>query len=746
MQRHGVAFCETVDAAAGRAASCGVTRSPLGRLLTATLGLLLLAAGLLPVAVWLLDPGATGPAGAATRDLVGALHPSVVLGSLGALAAAWVGARTPAAAALGTLLGSWIPAPRGRARASWAIACGVLATTGAMAVHTGVLDGRPTLVDEMVQLADARDLGGALPLPVDPAFRVLANGRVVGEGTDANGAVDGWVSIYPVGHTALLALKLGVGGAAGHLPVALLWGATVGLATMLLFLLAGAPAAVVGGLLTAASPFGWLLAAGSLSHVSAAFGVALALLGAVLATRRTEREALLWAVAVGVGAGIAVNARPLAGLALAVGVPLVVWGVDAGRAGEEGALRILARRCAGAVAGGLPLLLLLLGSQLARFGHPLRSGYLATFGPAHGLGWHVDPWGNDYDATAAAGATAADLFTMGIAVLESPVPLGVLIGAGALLWALSRTELAPRPDRPVGPGFGSREGDDLLLLGLWVSAAVAANALYWHHGNHFGPRMLFETLPAWVGLAVVLGDRLLRSGSRRRGAVLVVALFAVLGSAVIGIPRRLATAVPSEASLAATRPPAAPADDAIVFVHGSAARRTTARLQALGVRGDSIESAIRRNDLCEVAAWADVRRGTRPPPAPDLDFTLTAGTPADLMTVETGPGVFSRLAAGPGGAPYIDPDCVARVIGPDRVGTIELDPLLWAVEGEGALEGTAPLFVRDLGPEDNARLLEALPGRPAWVLLPDAGGVPRYEPYAEAMERIWGAAGAAQGA
>jgi hypothetical protein len=204
------------------------------------------------------------------------------------------------------------------------------------------------------------------------------------------------------------------------------------------------------------------------------------------------------------------------------------------------------------------------------------------------------------------------------------------------------------------------------------------------------------------------------------------------------MPRRLGTATVGEAEVAAVRPPPAPSEDAIVFVHGSAARRATARLQALGVRGDSIESAIRRNDLCELAAWIDVRRGVRPGPAPEIDFAPRPGSPPRVVPVETGPGVFARVRADVDGVPVVSVACRTDVLGPDRVGTLELDPLLWAVEREGAIEGRAPLWARDLGPRDNARLIDAFSGRPAWVLVPDEEGVPRYEPYDAAMTRIWG--------
>ena len=49
------------------------------------------------------------------------------------------------------------------------------------------------------------------------------------------------------------------------------------------------------------------------------------------------------------------------------------------------------------------------------------------------------------------------------------------------------------------------------------------------------------------------------------------------------------------------------------------------------------------------------------------------------------------------------------------------------------------LFVRDLGPEKNALILDAFPGRNAYVFVPKAlEAPPELVAYAEAMAVLWG--------
>jgi hypothetical protein len=704
------------------------------RIALVSFGLVLTATGLLPLAPWMLDPGRAGVPGAAMAGLVGALWPTVAVGTIVVLLAAWLGARVEAErgvfGALARRLGNARPARPLR----WIVGCGAVAAVGAMAAHHLVLRGHPTLLDEMVQLADARVLPGALELPVDPAFRVLQHGRVVGPATGAD--VAGWVSMYPPGHTAVLTVRL----ALGHLPIALLWGGTVAAAVALFFLILPPTVAAAAGGLLAVSPFGWLVGGGALSHVTAAFGVSVALLAAISSVRARTPAArggragargatLGWAALVGAAAGAAVTARPLTGLALAVVLPTAIWLVHALREGGlDGARGFMLRACA-ATLGGLPFAYFLVRVQSTRFGHPFLTGYEATFGPSVRPGLRIDAWGNVYDLPTALGASAADLFLMGIAALETPMPLGAAIGMGLLALAAAG---ARGPDQPSDiPG--------LALFGAWIFVALVANGTYWHHGFHFGPRMMFETLPAWIGLGAWVVWRLTERSSHLRGAVGGACVAMVLGAAGFGIPTRLSSARVGDSLARQVEIGRPPPDAELVFLHGSSARRTVAKLQGLGMRADSIEAAIRGNDLCDVTAWADAHRAGRPGDAPTLDFDPGPGSPDGIVQVETGPGVTGRFRAGPDGRAEVDARCLDTVVRPDAAGTLELDPLLWRLEDPAFAKGDV-LWVRDLGPTDNARLIAAEPGRVAYVVTPDAEGRAAYERYDAAMTRIWGPA------
>ena len=82
------------------------------------------------------------------------------------------------------------------------------------------------------------------------------------------------------------------------------------------------------------------------------------------------------------------------------------------------------------------------------------------------------------------------------------------------------------------------------------------------------------------------------------------------------------------------------------------------------------------------------------------------------------------------------PEC-AREARADRVGTLELEPLLWQTPIP-ELEPGAPLLFRDLGPEENGRVLARHPGVDAWVQVAPTGSGAGLLPYREGMELLWG--------
>lgn len=672
-------------------------------------GVLLLVAGFVPVAGWLLSDARSGPAGIATRAAVEALTGALAIGGLSILLVALgIGSLPSLAAPLrrmedrGAALLARVP------RARWPFVCGLIAFLGAALAGHLLLLGEPTLVDEMSQLADARAIAGLQPAMDAPAAAIrIQNGLMIG---------DRWVSIYPPGHTWLLAmsLRLGLIGWLG----ALLWGATVGVSSDLFLCISDErpTAARAAGLILAFSPMGWFIGGGYLSHLSAGLGVAIALWAAARIRWLTDpaagvargggrRNEMLLGVLLGGAAGWAVTARPLTGLVLAVLVPAAWLLVTRGRRCLPGVV--------GAVAGGLPFAVALAVWNQGRFGSALRFGYDAAFGPAHGLGFHVDPWGNTYGVVEAIGYTFSDLFLLGSALLETPISA---VGAIGCLMLVGRQ--------------ATRRSGTRLALG-WIAAALAANAIYWHHGIHFGPRMLFETLPAWALLiAMTAGEALRTTRDGRLGGVLRAGMVAaVAGALFLNLPARLASAAVGAdrvAQLPDTEAMAAIPDSTVVFVHGSWASRVSGRLAQAGIRADSIETVLRRNDLCQVDLVArELILGTsagRRDTLDRLDWAPLPGTPSDLQMVEIGPENRVRVASSGG-----MPETCLREIRADRMGSLELEAMRWRFSDRGIV------WLRDLGPEFNRVVEGAL-----MLMSTETGARPELVEYQAGIELLWG--------
>ena len=426
---------------------------------------------------------------------------------------------------------------------------------------------------------------------------------------------------------------------------------------------------------------------------------------------RARRGGVAWAVAAGAAVGFAIAARPWTGLLCSAAILATLWLPTQGPGTEaDEAKSPLLPRLTGLVIGGAPFALLVLAWNATLFGSPLRLGYSAAFGPAHGLGFHPDPWGNLYGPVEALGYTGADLLLLGIRLFEGPLPALGLIGVALLVASLRR---------------------GIAVFAAWAAAGVLATATYWHHGIHFGPRMFFETVPGWVAVFAASAAALFSydargtsttSGRFFRWTVLVT----VVGAAALA-PTALRSVAAGPEPPALPTPPTA---EAAVFVHGSWASRIAARLAATGMRRDSIETALRRNDICAVdryARWRQDREGAST--APPLDFESLPGTPPTLEMAELSPG--NRVRVDPRLA--FDARC-RREAGADRFGVLELEHLAWRYP---PLEGRTVVVARDLGPAGNLPTLQAL-DRPAYLLL--AGEETVLMEYARGMELLWGGA------
>ncbi len=603
---------------------------------------------------------------------------------------------------------------------AYASCLGVLSTLLAALVGLRLFLGLPTLVDGMASLLHARYLAaGALAgtLPGPPAGWMIANTVL----TPA-----GWVSQYPPLHPLLLAVGLRVG---AHWAVGPL---LVGVTTAVTILVAGhllperTGTVRLGGILVALSPFLLFLGGGYLSHVPAAAFTALTLYFAL----RARDGGAGWSVLAGAASGALVATRPWIGLVLGVGFTTALW-FEAALRRDAPRLPWLLHRLGGAIAGGLPFAVGLGLYDAYFFGHPLRLGYAVAYGPAHSLGFHPDPWGNVYGPLEALGYSAANLLTLGVYLLETPFPVLPLVA----LLLLRRTPL------PRGAG----------VLLTWALLPTAANFFYWHHGFHLGPRMLYEAAPAWLLLAALAavsltaqeprdapsGDLPPPTGRLRPPDILLWALLvSLLGPAYL-VPLRAEAYSWTEETLARIRPPRPPEPGpALVFVHGSWAERIAGRLQGAGMRLDSVESALRRNDVCRLEEYTRARlipASERPEGAlPELDFRLLANAPPHLRPLVIVEG--EHVPRDPS-APFTE--ACRRQARSDRFGVVSLAPLLWQGDLPGAERG-APMFVRDLGPELNREILAAYPDRTPYVYFPPRSGAPpELHPYEEGMRILW---------
>ncbi len=259
---------------------------------------------------------------------------------------------------LGHALGSFDPK---NSRALGMVALG--AGLAYLAVATGVFDRRPLLIDEVVQVFQARTYAAGrlwLPVDADPAFRSTLN-LVEYQGR--------WFSHFPPGWALLLALGELIG--ASWLVGPVVGGLTVWMWGLILRRIEPSPSVRAGALLLAAfAPFTLFVAASHMNHGPVLFWLLAAVAGWLAFM---ERPAAVTGLAVGVAAGMAVITRPAdaAAFALPAAVWALWWARAPGRKAQLGWIGL-------GIVGPLALLALV---NVATTGSALTSGYQLLWGP-----------------------------------------------------------------------------------------------------------------------------------------------------------------------------------------------------------------------------------------------------------------------------------------------------------------------------------------------------------------------------
>lgn len=589
-------------------------------------------------------------------------------------------------------------------------ALAVVAALLALAFSLVVLKGKPNLIDAMVQLVHARFIAaGHFAGPADQftEFWQLQNSLVT---------PNGWVSQYPPGYVVFLAIGMRLGMVQAVGPV------FVGMAVLFTALAAerllrdDRGVGRLGVVMLALSPFLLGLAGAFMNHVGAAAFTSAAI---YFGTRARDSGKLLWAALAGAAVGGIFSIRPLTAVVAALVVAAIWLTLPASRPRDR--IAPFLRLTAAASAGISPILVGIGAYNHHFFGGALRFGYVASQGPLVGPGFHRDPTGQFYGPLQALGYTSSDLVTLSQYLLETPIPAVLVVGLYLL--------------------FGRRLSPGERIIALWALLPVVANAFYWHHGIFMGPRMLNEAAPAWVLLTAVAAiglvrripaDRMFGNYSPRAALSLAFALSWGAGIFYLG-PQRLASyGGPWMVSSRIELPPRT-GGPSLVFVHGAWTGRVAMRLVAHGMRLDSLEAALRQNTTCDVhnfALWYSANVAEHPWLHPRLDFSFIPRNQPPQVTIAEGDGIRAYP-----GVP-MSPACF-REVASDTLGIIDIGPLVWqgdlpTVGGDGAM------IVRDMGPEDNARLIRKYPDRVPEVLLRHGDDQPpKLLPYTEGMKLLW---------
>ncbi len=491
----------------------------------------------------------------------------------------------------------------------------------------------------------------------------------------------GWVSQYPPFHAMVLAAGFFAG--TPWIAMAAIMGVLgVFLSLSLDRLLPGRTALTrAATLIAVANPMSVTLAASYMNHMTVAALAAVALYCAL----RAEGGKSPWALGAGLAMGAMVTTRPVSGLLIGATVTVGLWAGPLLSQRKEWRSHLFGsagRRLGFWVLGGLPFALWLGWHNARFFGSPFTFGYTAASGPSHGLGFHEDPWGRMYGFTEALGYSATELLTLGEAVLGTSLPVAAFVGVFLVA--------AQRLDR----------GERLILA--WATLPILGSAVYWHHDLVYGPRMFAEAIPAWCMLLLlsvsrlVQGDSAVRKGSRRwiGEAVVIVVLVALGYGAAVGAPERVSRL----GTRIAPRPQVPDEAPSLVFVHEPWGDRVGARLAARGMRLDSVRVLLTSYHPCQLEA-------------------ALAGTEVEEVNELCG---FEAAS--------------------DSLGWLGLTDYLWQDDLPGLDGGAGVLWARDLGPEPNARLIEAYPGRVPRIVVPDRQGGGVTVPYDVGMDLLWGGA------
>ena len=204
-----------------------------------------------------------------------------------------------------------------------------------------------------------------------------------------------------------------------------------------------------------------------MAHTATLFFITTAFLSFVWMVKK--KRPLLSAIVCGTALGVALLCRPYttAWICVPMGIAAIVMR-------EKLSVRHI-------LIGALPLLAacwVFLAYNNATTGHPLLFGYIAKHGAEHYPGFHQDPW-TEQSHTIAQGVKyiLGNLNALNYHLFEWPTPSLFFVALYLV--------------------FEKKEKWDWILLG-WIGSLLVGHAFYFFSHFNFGPRFVYETLPAYI--------------------------------------------------------------------------------------------------------------------------------------------------------------------------------------------------------------------------------------------------------
>jgi hypothetical protein len=412
---------------------------------------------------------------------------------------------------------------------------------------------------------------------------------------------------------------------------------------------------------------------------------------ALWAPRQPRRGHFLLA---GLALAAAAATRPLD--AVAGALPMLVWALDKGRLWHLG----------WSVLAGAPVMVLWGWLNWRIYGSPFTLGYTAIWGPAHGLGFHTDPWGRPFTPLIAMSNLAVGIRRLHVYLEEWPIPALLPLA----VWAL----------------VGRHRAFSDLLVGVGAAAAPLLYLCYWYSPSYPGPRFYYVAAPmlligsarAWRWAWEVAGRAARRWPVIRWDASVVAGGVMVLGWGWLGlVPRRLEVYRQNARTLTLhpeRRLRALGVRQALVIVPTSWESRLIVQLWALGVPAGLAQTSASRLDACDLQHVIDAARVRHSAPqAINRQLrVLIAATPQAVPAVPDWPDPALRLRAG--STP--PPDC-QRELNRDLAGFAPYGNLAWR-NAIGLHSGI--VFARDLFARDSL-LFAQYAGWDLWRYGPPAG-------------------------